>query len=243
MIRWFAAMAVGLAALAPAGIEPTGREVLDLMKAKTVARDRSMEAEMTVRDRNGREQVRVIRSIMKGDEKMMVTFSEPAELAGVTFLSVPGGNMWIYLPANGRVRRISGSMVSEGFGGSDFSYEEMANISFTGRDSVVATEAVELGGRPAWLLTMDDSGELTRLWVDRERHVPLQVEQLGPGGAVTKRVELGDFRVSAGLQLPGRIVMHDLKKGSTTEILVRGFELNTGLPDSRFTEAGMKRGA
>ena len=237
------AAALAFAALAQGQPAPTGREVLDRMKAVTVASDRSMEAGMTVRDRNGREQNRVIRSIMKGDEKLMITFTEPAELAGVTFLSAPGGNMWIYLPASGRVRRVSGSMVGEGFGGSDFSYEEMANISFTGQDSILAMSATEIGGKPAWLLTVLEAGRQSRIWVDRERSVPLQVEKLGVGGVAEKRIEFGDFRVDGELQLPGQIVMHDLKKGSTTEITVREFQLNTGLLDSRFTEAGMKRGA
>ena len=230
-----------LAALVQAA--PTGREVLDRMKDVTVAGDRRMEAEMTIRDRNGREQRRVIRTLMKGDDRMLVSFVEPRELAGVTFLSIPGGNMWIYLPTQGRVRRISGSMVSDGFGGSDFSYEEMADMSFTGRDSVVEMKSVELGDRPAWLLLIAEGGKRTRLWVDRERFVPLRVEKLGPDGAPEKQVELGDFRADGDLRLPGRIVMHDLRKGSSTEIVVREFELNTGLLDSRFIEAGMKRGA
>lgn len=232
-----------LLSAAPAGPAPTGREVLAEMRARTVARDRSMEAVMVIRDRSGREQERVIRSVMKGDEKLMITFVEPAELAGVTFMSLPGGNMWIYLPAQGRVRRISGSMVREGFGGSDFSYEEMADISFTGRDSVLEMTAAELGGRAAWVLVLDDNGAQTRLWVDRELYVPLRVESFGAGEAPEKRVEFGDFRSAGDLKLPGRIEMHDLRRGSTTELRVREFELNTGIPDSRFTEAGMRRGA
>ncbi|MFO7639064.1 MAG: outer membrane lipoprotein-sorting protein [bacterium] len=222
---------------------PTGREVLEAMKVRTVARDRTMAATMVIRDRNGREQQRAIRSIMKGDERMMTTFVEPAELAGVTFLSLPGGNMWIYLPAQGRVRRVSGSMVNQGFGGSDFSYEEMSNISFAGSDSVLSIAGTELDGRPAWLLLLEATGGRTRLWVDRERSVPLQIEKLGPTGAVEKRIEFGEFLVAGELSLPGRVLMRDLKQGSSTEIRVREFQLNTGLPDSRFTETGMKRGA
>jgi outer membrane lipoprotein-sorting protein len=241
-MRWIAA-AVVFAALAQAQPAPTGREVLDRMKEKTVAQDRTMSAEMTITDRNGREQKRVIRSIMKGDDRMMVTFTDPAELAGVTFLGAPGGNMWIYLPANGRVRRISGSMVDEGFGGSDFSYDEMANISFTGRDSVEAMTDTETADRPAWLLTVVADGERTSIWVDKERYAPLAVEKLGPDGTPEKRVEFGDFQESDGITLPCLITMYNLKKGGTTELRVREFRLNTGLPDSRFTEAGMKRGA
>ncbi|MFO7676656.1 MAG: outer membrane lipoprotein-sorting protein [bacterium] len=223
---------------------PNGQDVLDRMKARTVARDRTMSALMTIRDRNGREQSRAIRSIMKGNDRMMVTFTAPVDLAGVTFLSTPGGNMSVYLPASGRVRRVAGSMVGEGFGGSDFSYGEMADISFTARDSIVSVAGVELAGRAAWLLTIDaGNGARTRLWTDCERDLPLQVEKVGASGAVEKRVEFGDFRSAGDLRLPGQIVMHDLKKGSVTTITVREFELNVGLPDSRFTEAGMKRGA
>lgn len=240
--RWLAA-ALAAATFAYAQPAPTGRQVLDRVREKTVAQDRTMSAEMTITDRNGREQTRVIRSIMKGDDRMMVTFTDPAELAGVTFLSAPGGNMWIYLPANGRVRRISGSMVSDGFGGSDFSYGDMADISYTGQDSILEMTETEVSDRPAWLLTIDDAGAQRRIWVDREQDVPLAVEELGPTGETEKRVEFGDFRETDGLTLPCLITMRDLKKGSRTELRVLEFDLNTGLPDSRFTEAGMKRGA
>jgi outer membrane lipoprotein-sorting protein len=237
------ALLSALAVLTGQAVGLTGSEVLDRVREATVAVDRTMEADLVITDRNDRVQARTMRSMMLGDEKIMVTFTEPAELAGVTFMSTSAENMWIYLPTLGKVRRLSGSMVDQGFGGSDFSYEEMANISATGADEVVGFEEVDFAGTPAYLLTLQDGAARSRLWVEQERFLPLQVEKLGVDGRPVKRAVLADFVERGGIMVPQRITMHDLNKGSRTDIRVREFEVNTGIRDSDFTEANMKRGA
>jgi len=238
-----AAVLLILGPMLAAGADLTGSQVLDRMKAVTVADDRIMEAEMTITDRNDRVQTCTIKSVMKGDNKIMVTFVQPAELAGVTFMSTSKDNMWIYLPTQGRVRRISGSMVNQGFGGSDFSYDEMADISFTGDDDVAAIADDTVDGTDAYKLTMEEDDGSTFVWVERARFLPLQVEKHDAEGSVVKRVNFSGFAHQDELWVPGRIVMHDLNKGSRTEIRVKEFELNAGIRDNEFTEANMKRGA
>jgi len=80
----------------------TGNEVLDRVRAATNARDREATATMTITDKGGRVQTRTLSTVMKGDDKLMMTFKSPADLRGVTFLTTSSANMWIYLPAQGR---------------------------------------------------------------------------------------------------------------------------------------------
>ena len=222
----------------------TGSEILDRVRAVTSASDRRATATMTITDKSKRVQARTMKMVMKGDSKLMMTFQSPADLRGVTFLSTSTENMWIYLPAQGRVRRISGSSADQGFGGSDFSYKEMANLSFADEDKVEKVEETELGSSAAWLLTMKNgAGARSRLWVEQARFLPLRVERLGTDGKATKRIDFSEFANQGESWVPGHIEMQDVGRGSRTELQLDDLDLNTGVKDNLFTEANMKKGA
>ena len=222
----------------------TGKQVLDKVREVTSAADRKATAVMTITDRNKRVQSRTMRMVMKGDKQMMMTFQSPADLRGVTFMTTSTENMWIYLPAQGRVRRISGSMADQGFGGSDFSYKEMANISFADESGVEKMSETRLDGKAAWLLELKDGdGKRSRLWVDKGQFLPLQVEQLGVDGKPTKRILFADFENKEKSWIPASVQMLDLSRGSSTELKLTKLELNSGVKDNFFTEANIKKGA
>lgn len=222
----------------------TGKEVLDQVRAVTTAADRRAVATMTITDKSGRVQRRSMKMVMKGESKMMMTFQTPADLRGVTFMTTSGDNMWIYLPSQGRVRRVSGSMADQGFGGSDFSYRDMANLSFAGESKVENMEAAKLGATPVFVLTIrDKDGGLSRLWVEQERFLPLQMEKAGSDGKTTKRIEFSEFTNKGESWIPGLIRMQDIGRGSRTELKLDQLNLNSGVKDNLFTEANMKKGA
>jgi len=222
----------------------TGSEILDRVRAVTSAKDRRATATMTITDRSKRVQSRKMKMVMKGDSKLMMTFESPADLRGVTFMSTSAANMWIYLPAQGRVRRISGSSADQGFGGSDFSYREMANLSFAGEDEVEGVDEAEFGSGAAWLLTMKDgAGARSRFWVEQARFLPLRVEKLGADGKATKRIDFSGYKNEGESWIPGHIAMEDLSRGSRTELKLDELDMNTGVKDNFFTEANMKKGA
>jgi len=66
----------------------------------------------------------------KGTSRQMVEFLSPADVKGTKFLSIvePGAEdqMWLYLPAVGRERRIAGSSAQGQFMGTDFTFEEIS---------------------------------------------------------------------------------------------------------------------
>uniref|UniRef100_A0A7V3PUI0 DUF4292 domain-containing protein n=1 Tax=candidate division WOR-3 bacterium TaxID=2052148 RepID=A0A7V3PUI0_UNCW3 len=231
-----------ISGLASAVCALTGDEVLERMRQATIAADRRVEAVMKITDKNHRVQERVLRMVMKGDEKILVWFLKPADLRGVSFMSTGRENMWVYLPAQGRVRRISGSAAEGSFGGSDFSYQEMANISFG--NCQVQGEAVLTvrNGDSAYQLLIDQQGKKSRLWVEKERFLPLQVEQLGNEAEVRKRITFADFRQINGVWLPWLIRLENFSRGSVTELQLQKAELNIGIKDSYFTEENMKQG-
>lgn len=222
----------------------SGEEILDQVRKATVAKDRKATAIMTITDRNGRTSTRTVHFITKGDKKLMATFQEPADLRGVTFMTTSADNMWIYLPTQARVRRISGSMVNQGFGGSDFSYKEMNNISSVAADKkVTKVEETVLNDKSAYLLILEENdGTISRLWVEKTFFLPRKIEKLDAEGKVKKVVLFDDFAQGDSIWTPKLIQIQDLNKNSRTEIRITEFQLNTGIKDNFFTETNMKRG-
>lgn len=232
------------AGLAAGGETLTGQQVLDRVRDATTAADRRARATMTITDRNARVQARSLRMVMKGNEKLLMTFESPADLKGVSFLSTSPENMWIFLPAQGRVRRVAGAMADQGLGGSDFSYSEMANISFADQGKVEGLKDTTVAGKAAWLVsTRDADGVVSRLAVDRDRFLPLEMTRLDRSGKPSKRVVFGDFVQSGESWVPRLVTVRDLARGSRTELKLTDVKLNTGVKDNLFTEANLKKGA
>ncbi len=67
----------------------------------------------------------------KGD-KLIIRFLSPAEIKGVSALTYenPGSSddNWLYLPANKRVRRVSGANNTASFQGTEFTYEDLGTL-------------------------------------------------------------------------------------------------------------------
>jgi len=232
---------LALLGLVSAGYSMSAPDVLERLRVATTAKDRRVKAIMTITDRK-RVQKRTLRLVMKGTDKLLVTFIEPADLRGVSFLTTGRDNMWVYLPAQGRVRRISGSAVDQSFGGSDFSYREMASISFGSSRATGAVEEKEWNGTMVYLINIEDGGEKSRLWVDRERFVPLRVDKLDQHGNVLKLITFSDFLEQDGVWIPQTVCLDNISRGSSTELKLLEVNLNTGIKDNYFTEDNMKRG-
>lgn len=73
----------------------------------------------------------ILEHATEGD-KSIVRFLTPAEIKGVAALTHenPGSSddNWLYLPANKRVRRISGANKTASFQGTEFTYEDLSNF-------------------------------------------------------------------------------------------------------------------
>jgi len=125
-------------------------------------------ATMTIIDSKGRERVRQIAQASKlydnGDtEKKLVRFLAPADVKGTGLLTfdyeVKDDDIWLYMPALRKTRRIVSSEKSKSFMGSEFSYADMTpptldNFTFT----LLGEEEVrgELCWKIEWLPIDDD---------------------------------------------------------------------------------------
>ncbi|MFQ6047237.1 MAG: outer membrane lipoprotein-sorting protein, partial [Gemmatimonadales bacterium] len=100
---------------------------------------------MTLIDAEGREKVRTMRMYQKGPERRLVKFMAPADVRDVGFLRLADDQMYLYLPAFRRVRRIASSIKNEAFMGTDLSYEDLSRTRFGDDFRVVNATPAERG--------------------------------------------------------------------------------------------------
>ena len=91
------------------------------------------ELEMITENPNGAQRsytLRIYRMQDETGEKQLLEYLAPADVRGTKFLSIKEGDgpsqMWLYMPALGRERRIAANMTGDKFMGTDFTYEEIA---------------------------------------------------------------------------------------------------------------------
>ena len=81
-----------------------------------------------------------------------------------------------------------------------------------------------------------------KLWVDRERNIPLREEMYAKSGTLLKRTELTDVERISNRWYPRRIIFRDvLKDGKGTEFIIEDIEFNVPIPDYIFSKASLKK--
>ncbi|WP_083930927.1 outer membrane lipoprotein-sorting protein [Solimonas variicoloris] len=203
---------------------------------------------LTATDRNGSSrtlQGRLYASREQDKLRATIRIASPADLAGAAYLLRErdgGDEMYTYLPALAKVRRISGAAVDGSLWGTDLSYGDVKQIAnaFTGAQARLEKEET-LGGRATHVLSVVPSAadsarfSLLRAWVDAKTCMAIRVDFLD-GETVRKRltVEPQDLAQSGGYWYASQALMKDLKEGSQTRLKVLGISADKDLADRYF---------
>lgn len=239
---------VTLALAANAGQPSESAEaVLEAAFANRYEVDLISEMEIVMRGSGGGEQRRLVHAVSKridGRAQSIGRVLEPGSLRGLTVLiselANGGREMFVYLPAILRARRISGIQRLESFLGSDLTYDDFERqraADFTVEalpDESVAGErctmlrAVPRGERAyaAMVLAIaPDRAILEYRYFARGKDVPYRVIE-------TPRARMHD---EAGHLLPTFYAVRQTERGSTTELTLRKLSVNPKIDDRIFS--------
>ncbi|HAJ99811.1 MAG TPA: hypothetical protein DCM62_07285 [Bacteroidales bacterium] len=198
--------------------------------------DQTSNARMVMVDRNGNERVREATIWQKGGEKRLFRFTSPASEAGIAFLSLPNDLMYLYLPAFGRERRIAAHLKNQNFAGTDFTYEDLEvrkyAESFSGNILRQDGNIIVLEIRPLPGITSEYSRTVVTL--NRTNFLPEKTESYDRGGNLVKSATHTWARQGA-FWYPQEIHMRDVRRGSSTRMIMRNVRFNTNLSDQIFT--------
>jgi hypothetical protein len=259
-----AAIAVVLlagSAASPAAPAPeTPDAIVDCVKANLPEHTSVQQIELRSRDRAGSE--RVLRSRLHwkrfgdGEPRVRIRVDEPPDLRGATYLLIenPDGHkseMFVYLPAVGRIRRVTEKTVSDSLWGTDFSYEDMRQLQWHSSDgtrtrlpdAVVSGRAVYV---LAWEPGPEDQSGYRRIVssVDRDTCVVLRIEFIERGDTPRKVLvaDPGSLSKQDGHWLARKLEMRDLRDETTSWLEILQVQNDVEVPERIFNPTLLDRG-
>jgi len=234
--------------------ELTGRDIMLKRDAVDTDKDYRMTAVMVI-NRRGQKLVRRMEIWNKRygpDERRLIKFIEPPDVRGIMFLIWSyedidrDDDMWIYLPAESLVRRISGGGKKGAFMRSDFANEDiekrevdddehrlLRSETFYGIDCYVV-ESIPKKKK-------DTNYSKRVVWVRKDIWLPMKVEYYNKRGRHFKTLICGGFKQIEGIWTITKMMMETPYRGSKTLMQRINVDYNIGLSDSLFRQSNLKR--
>jgi outer membrane lipoprotein-sorting protein len=156
--------------------------------------------------------------------------------------------LWIFSPETDRIIQISGHMLRQSVMGSDLSYEDMMEDPHLLNHYNGKVDGEEkIADRNCWVITLiantaDVAYQTQKIWVDKDRFIPLRKDLYAKSGVLLKKMELSEVLLIQGRWYPKKILFKDvLKEGDGTEFQIMDIEFNTKIPDYVFSKASLKK--
>jgi len=216
--------------------------------------DQTSNMTMILRNRNGDESIRKIRSKaleVKGDgDKSLTIFDEPKDVQGTAFLSFTHSHkpddQWLYLPALKRVKRISSKNKSGPFMGSEFAFEDLTSQEVD-RYTYKWLRDEELDGKPVYVIerrpTYKHSGYTRQVaWVDKNILRPVKIDFYDRKDSLLKTLTIKDYKqYKDKFWRPGTMDMVNHQTGKSTTLTFSDYQFGSGLSDRDFDRNALKR--
>ena len=238
--------AAGAAAQTPP-TAPSADSILKKIDENQVSGSRITVYEMTIRGRRGSRTMKA-KSWVQGVDRAFTEYLEPPREAGTKMLKL-GDQLWTFSPSTDRTIQIAGHMLRQSVMGSDMSYEDMMEDPKL-QNLYIATVVGEgtLLERPCWILELkakpgaEPSYHSRKVWVDKERFLPLKEERYATSGKLLKTTEITSVRQYQQRWVAERAVFKDaLKNDGGTEFVVTSIEFDAKIPEHVFSQAALRK--
>lgn len=197
------------------------------------------------RDRNRTREMQSWSRTQNGDTDNLIIFSEPASVRGTGFLTVSENGeetQRLYLPSVGRIQVIGAAEQGDRFMGSDFTYEDLGDQDSDDYDfewldvgeDIYTVKATKPGS---------DQYSSVEFDIRKETYALETVRYYSEDEEIIKRLEAENFeQITDVLWSPQKMTMYDLRENRNTTLTWKERDINTDIPDWRFTVRGLRRG-
>lgn len=252
-----AALAGALAIASPAPVRaeaPTALVIMQRSAESTRVKDSTATATFTLTHRSGASRVRKTTGITRlhengVDTMRLVRFLSPADVKGTSTLllekSAGEDELWIYLPALGKVRRLAAANKRDAFMGTDFSYGDIIGHNpakwthrLLGEANIEGEACYMVESAPADAQTRASSGYTKRVsWVSKRHWVTMRSEFWDLNGKPLKRIGAAEVVAvgKAGRHQPMLLTAENLQTGHRTSIRFENFKADQGVDASQFS--------
>jgi hypothetical protein len=168
-------------------------------------------------------------------------FTAPPDMQGTKVLILSPTQMYVYLPAFGKVRRIASHTKDQGFLGLSFSQDDMATTAYGPLYSGAIT--ADTPAQLTLVLTPKPGQEAPyskiEVLVTKDHMVPSQLRYFNAEGANVKTETRTGYTCEGDVCTPGELKMTDNVKGSWTKLVAKSRKVNVDISDDVFTQRNL----
>lgn len=227
---------------------------LEADRRDTGFRDFTADMQMVLRNRHGQESNRMIRfrvlETTDDGDKSMTIFDNPGDVKGTAFLTFThktgDDDQWLYLPALKRVKRISSNNKSGSFMGSEFAYEDLSSQEVE-KYTYRWLRDESLDGQDCFVvefIPVDENSGYTRrvTWIDQAEYRLQRVEYYDRKNTLLKTLTVDGYGLYLGrFWRAESMQMVNHQNGKSTELIWSNYAFQTGLKETDFSQASLKR--
>lgn len=248
-----AAVVVGLlGSITRAHAADDARQIVAEAQRRSEARSQRYEGLLQVFDAKGNvsdKRWTLVRLGSHGASKMVLRFTQPAEVKGVALLVANhpdrASDQWMWTPAIERDRRIALQDRSTRFFGTDFSFEDLEERDVAQYDyRLLGDDTLE--GEICWKIesvpkrTKSSQYSQSVVWLRKSNYTFARIDNFAKE-QIVRRVTYSDVAEVQGIWTARRLEMADLKRGSRTRLTLDKLQYNLPMKEEDFTLQAIRR--
>lgn len=240
---------------------PTADELMQRNFMTSKFADATNDVTMKLINKDGQERIRETKSVAKllpgtTDNQRLITFLSPSDVKGTKNLliehSESDDDIWIYLPALKKVRRLVASNKKDAFAGTDFSYADIIgykvgdwNHKLIKEDKVDGRECYQIESTPKSEPVSSMYGISKRInCIDKESAIALSGETYDRGGKLFKKYSAQNpqkLDVKNNKWTAMKLEAINVDTGHKTVLEFKNFKVNGGVSDAIFTARSLEK--
>lgn len=249
-------MGLILPLLQAAAQQPDASQIMGKSRDQTITGSLSATVVLTITEKGGSTRSRTISMMTKsyadGLEKRIIRFIEPADVRGTSMLVVDNKNsadeMWIYLPALKKTRRIVTSEKGKSFMSSEFSNADMSSPAVS---DFTHKHLEKSGTNNQWIIESipvnedkaDEYGYSKKIsYISIDKSQVQKMEFYNFDNELFKVIEIKSvFPLGDGKYMVKNMVASNLNTNRKSEILFSNINEGVKIDDSNFTIQNLER--
>jgi len=202
--------------------------------------DLMMSIHMTVVDVNGASKTYDYDIFQKGQKRLIRFLS--GELRGMATLVSSPSEVYAYLPAQRKIRRVAAHKMGQSLAGSDMTNDDMAFASWV----EAYTPTLESEDASNWYIMARAKGQapypMARITITKDGYQPIEYRFMNAQGQVVKIFSNTNMRDWGGYFRAQTVTVTTVATGHKTVLELRAFKINQGYSDSMFTRRELEWG-
>jgi len=186
--------------------------------------------------------------------KMMMKFTDPADVKGTSILIYDyeerADEMWIYMPALKKTRRVVSNERGKNFMGSEFTNADMSKPNIEDFDyKIISSENINgrachvIEATPVSQESLQSNGFSKKVsYIDKENYLCYKIEYYDLKGKILKTQTIGDYRpVEGGSYFYYEMEMKNEQNGRKSVLKTEKFKPQSEMTEAQFSPSNLDK--